>query len=131
MPHVSKRKISRIVENEIRERLLVSILKLKSKREVKFFLKSLLTETEEIMLGKRLTIIYLLWKGASWNFIESAIGVTPRTIDRLSRRIDSGAYKPLVDHFKRNEPTFTNFIEKLLNNGKISARKRWEFLNKI
>ena len=52
---------------------------------VKLFLRDLLTESERIMLGRRVLIARQLLRGASYDDIQKNVGVSPNTVRTVER----------------------------------------------
>jgi uncharacterized protein YerC len=68
--------------------LYTTISSLKSKEEIKDFLKDLLTESERIMIGRRILVAQCLLKEYSYAQIISELKVGPDTIMRVHRWLD-------------------------------------------
>src|SRR3989344_590523 len=96
MPHLSKRKLQKDVYFSIYEQLDFCITQHKNKTKRSKFLSEILTETERIMLAKRLAIIAMLIKGASSYSIEKILKISSSTVKRLERALEKGAFKNLA-----------------------------------
>ena len=83
MPHVSKRKLDKLKEEELVHSFNLVLAKISNEKEMQDFLGSLLTITERVMLAKRLAIAILLKEGISQNRISSALNVTQATVSRM------------------------------------------------
>ncbi len=109
MPHISKKKLN----NEITEKLekcMTDLLKnAGSKTRVNIF-NELLTETEHIMLTKRIGMLLLIKKGYSAYKISQILGVSPSTAERFSLSSQIGKYKYT-----------TNWVWKHSKDGSIEA----------
>lgn len=77
-----------------REKLLrefwTTISLLESVDETKNFLKDLLSETEAVMLARRLKIAQLIHAGWSYDRIEKALHTSPTTIASVHAWLDGG-----------------------------------------
>lgn len=83
MPHVSKFKLSKKSEEQLKRTLDLIFSKLTKEHETRSFLTSLLSPTEKLMLAKRLAIIILLNEGFSQTEIAGALHVTRETVSRV------------------------------------------------
>ncbi len=116
MPHVSKVKLDKKLENELLKMLEVVLGRL-SKNEMNSFLVSLLSSTERLMLAKRLAVIILLKQGLSENSISLKLGVTRETVARLHlvAELRGQGYDLALEKLKDEKvmKEFKNFLIKL------------------
>lgn len=92
MPHVSRKPISKDLYKEILQELWWVLTNTKEEREMAVFLGDFLTDTEKIMLAKRLALANLLLRGWEWNEICRLLNVSSATINRMQRWLQgSGA----------------------------------------
>lgn len=133
---------SRILTKEIRERIqdifMVSLSSLTSKDKVVLFLEDYLTDTEKIMLSKRLSIAFMLLKGYKYETISDVLKVSKSTIWNVKRNLLKGkGYKIVLTGLikKENFQKFWQDIDHLLNqilpprintDWKEVRRKQWE-----
>lgn len=82
MPHVSKRRLDKKTEDKLLDSLQTVLGNL-SKEDGKEFMFSLLSETERLMLAKRLGIIVLLKEKVPESQIAIALHVTRETVARM------------------------------------------------
>lgn len=80
MAQVSKRFLSKEVEERILDLFGASLSVLSSKEEVAKFLNDLLTPTEKIMLAKRLATVFMLMKNYDYKEINQVLKVSDPTI---------------------------------------------------
>lgn len=83
MTHISKRKLDYKVFKEILDSLVFVLTDTKDKEEMARLLAALLSETEKIMLAKRIAIVYLLSEGIEGDVISETLNVTPFTVSRM------------------------------------------------
>ncbi len=83
MSQVSQRKMDSTVQAMMFEMFLGSFSKCKDPEEVANFLGDILTETEAIVMAKRLAIALMLTKGYNYNQICDFLKVTPPTISKV------------------------------------------------
>lgn len=103
MPHVSSRKLKKQIFVGINKHFVRAIADLKSSKDAKEFVDELLTDTEKIMLAKRLAIIYMISKGYSFGIIQKALKVTPATVDRIKDKMKHRSYGSIVRKIKQSE----------------------------
>lgn len=84
MPQVSRRQLSKHVEQRLFTLFFKSFAKLSSPSEIQKFLYDLLSPTEQTMLAKRLAIALLLAKGYTYETIKDILKVSQETISRVN-----------------------------------------------
>ena len=89
---------------------------LKSPEEIENFLKSLLTESEQIMFGRRLFIAKMILEGKTYDEIIEKLHVGADTIGRVHGWLTGAS----LDHIK----TIKN-LEKKLYSQKSSSQKKY------
>lgn len=114
MGRVSRKVISKDLKEELEEQLSFLISSLNSKEEVNTFFEEFLTEEEKTMLGKRLILYVLLYKGLTATQIHNLLSMSYETI-RWYREI-----------FDNKSLSFKKYLEKL-----IKREKSKEFWNKV
>jgi hypothetical protein len=95
MPHVSKKKLSDKQQFTL-DKNFSNWLDTLSKSNTSIAVRSLLTDTERIMLAKRLSIIFLIGDGLSSYKISKMCSVTIQTVQRLQVDLESGRFDDLV-----------------------------------
>jgi len=83
-----KKKKSDLTDREIMktlDTLYTAASSVKGRDAVKLFLKDLLTESERLMLGRRLMIARLLLRGTTYDEVRKRLGVGYATITRVER----------------------------------------------
>jgi uncharacterized protein YerC len=111
MPHISHKKIPQKTLDEL-EDTLVSLLTSTGSQTRKKVLKEVLTETERLMIAKRLGIISLLQRGMSTFKISTVLLVSPSTVQRFERTVDAGHYAKTLQWLKTEAGN--KYIVKLL-----------------
>lgn len=117
MGRVSKRTIDKDLKKEIEEQLSFIISSLTNKEEINLFLDEFLTKEEKIMLGKRLVLYMLLYKGLTNAKINSILGMSYETI-RWYKQV-----------FENKSGLFRKNIQKLINREK--SKEFWKKIEKI
>lgn len=114
MGRVSRRKIDPEIEERCFEIFWNLLAQLKSSSEIREFLKSLLSYTEQTMLAKRLAIAVLISKGYNYEEIDQTLKVSKSTVGTVHKQILVGA------------PGYKNAVEKIVKQEKIE-----EFFDKL
>lgn len=83
MPHVSKHRLPIKEEGQLIESLNMVLSGISKRDEMLKFLNSLLTDTEKLMLAKRLTAIVLIKQGVTDSDISNSLHITRMTISKL------------------------------------------------
>lgn len=91
MPHVSKQKVDAKTKQEL-DTQLVSLLADTSAATRKRVFQELLTETEKIMLAKRLAAIYLIGNNVSTHKIADTLRMSPSTVARFEHAVSASVY---------------------------------------
>ena len=87
MPHISKRKLDKKTLGKIFSKLITLIGHAKNHRDLARILDELLTETEKIMLLKRLGILYLLQENLNQDEIAEILKTTRQTVARIELQL--------------------------------------------
>ncbi|PIZ45280.1 hypothetical protein COY31_00700 [Candidatus Wolfebacteria bacterium CG_4_10_14_0_2_um_filter_39_18] len=130
MVRVTKRGITKELENRILDVLLKKIKKIKKRKEMAGLLDQLLTFDEQIMVKKRLAIDFLLKEGKKYRDIEEIIDVSRRTISFVKK----GLKKSPKKEKKICKLTKMDFKEPKIQIRKFPAYKgrgRWSFLHNL
>ncbi len=83
MPHVSRNKLSQATEGELIKALNLVFTKIDKTSEAFAFSNALLSDTEKLMLAKRLAIVVLLEKNLSDAHIAESLHVTRITVAKM------------------------------------------------
>ena len=137
MTRISKKKLKSDVLEAVVMQLLESIVYARTKREASILVNELLTETERVMLAKRLASIAMLARGYSFSQIETLLEISPDTVSRMWRRMRLVEYPHLVKHLRLNPKkfegeTFLDVLEKILSAGMPPrGRGRWDAFKRM
>ncbi len=117
MTKVSRKPLRKNKEEEIFEILFSALAKLNSSQEVAIFLEDLLSPTEKLMLGKRLYIAILLYRGFTYELISDALNVSNATITGVNYWLKHGkqGYITVMNKIIRQEKIET-FLDKIEEN---------------
>lgn len=105
MTQISKRILSKKIEERIFS-LFVSAIVLAQNKETAFSLiEDILTPTEKVMLAKRFSIAFMLLEGYDYDTIQNALKVSSSTVGRVAfwlRKSGKGV-KEIREKIKRTE----------------------------
>ncbi len=90
MPRVQPKTLLPKDRTELLNEFWFMIASLQTQEEVKNFFKDLLSETEAIMLARRIRIARFLLKGISYQSIKETLKTSDTTIARVHRWLQSG-----------------------------------------
>lgn len=105
MAQVSKRLVSKKVEERIFSLFISSIVLCNSKESAISLIDDLLTPTEKIMLAKRFSIAFMLVEGYDYETISRMLKVSFGTIGSVSTwlKIKGEGFRRIVGEIKRSE----------------------------
>ena len=129
MPHVSKQKLEEKTLGEI-ETLLISLVADTSIRTHRLILREILTDTERLMIGKRLAMLMLIEKGISTFHISNLIKVSPSTVARFETKVEHGSYKK-TRQWLRSHRNLHPALKMLLDFAAIPFEARRKSLTRI
>ena len=123
MPQVSKYPMDRELEKRMFDIFYQTIADLKSKGQVQDFLSDLLSQTEHVMLSKRLAIAVLLIKGNTYEMIRDTLKVSTSTIVTIKYWLDDEGkgYRKAIEKILKKESIeeFIDRVDEALNNALI------------
>jgi len=131
MPHISKRYLKKDDFREIGERFVKTIASISDTTQGRQFLREFFTHTEQIMLSKRLSIIFMLTQGATPYEIENTLKMSPSTVARIENKFEVGKFSTICNYFqsKKRRDKFWSSLETLLQSGlPPRGRGRWKWL---
>ena len=114
MTQVSKNYLAPKVKEQIYDTFLSAISDLTTPSSTRTFLHDLLSNTEITMLGKRLSIAYMLRKNYTQREICSILKVSLGTVNKINSTLQTqgNGYKQIVDRMLK-EDKITAFFDKL------------------
>jgi Trp operon repressor len=117
MPHVSRKKISEKVLQNIFRALVHNVSRANETKDALLLVHGLLTKTERIMLAKRLAAIHLLSKGISVRKVSEILGLSISTAQRFLAATEFKRIAQLVLFLERRNSHFWKNIEYILRAG--------------
>jgi len=110
MSQISKRYLNPKVEQQIFQIFIDSFSSLNNLSQATDFLYDLLSPVEQVMLGKRLAIAYMLLKGYSQRVISDTLKVSQPTVTRVNSALKSGSgYRTIISHMLKKEKVVAFF----------------------
>lgn len=89
MPHVSRIKLPIKEEQELIKALKICFMRIDKSEKMDKFLDSLLSETEKVMLAKRLAIVVMLKENFPESDIANSLHVTRVTVERIRHYLEA------------------------------------------
>lgn len=117
MGRVSRRAVNKDLGKEIEDQLSFIISSLTDKEEISVFMDEFFTKEEKTMLGKRLILYALLYKGLNNTQINAALSVSHETT-RLYR-----------EFFEKKPEVFRKLLGRLIKREK--SQELWKKIEKI
>jgi len=114
MSQVSKKVIDKHIAKKIKENFLEIMSSLKNKQEANRFLYDFLTQTEQIMLAKRLAIVLMVLKGYNHRQISESLKVSTATVSSMVMwlRYEGKGYRQVLNKVIKKE-TLKEFWHKI------------------
>lgn len=117
MGRVSKRVLSKDLVQEVEEQFSFLISSLTNKGEINLFMSEFLSKEEKLMLGKRLILYMMLYKGMTNSQIHNTLSMSRETIHWYRQ-----TYESKSELFRKN-------IKKLI--ARERNKELWEKIDKI
>jgi uncharacterized protein YerC len=114
MTHISKYKLSKKLESELMENLTIVLASIAKKDEMNYFLNALLTDTEKVMLAKRLALIIMINEGYNDSQIANTLHLTRITVAKTRYFFESRGEGYKVGLRKLESIKDTENVKKLL-----------------
>lgn len=115
MAQLSKRYIPPWTYEKILNIFLSSFLKIRDKSTAQSFLDELLSPTEKIMLAKRMTCLYLLYKNVSIHQCSDILKLSSSTVGKYSIFLSkSPKIKEILDKMLKEEH-FLKLVDTIIN----------------
>jgi len=114
MTQISRRYLPPKVSGQIFDMFLSTLSSLSSPAAVNSFVEDLLSPIEQIMLGKRLAIAYMLKKGYTHRDIVDTLKVGLATVNKISLtlKVKGNGYSMVITHMLKIQ-TISDFFEKI------------------
>jgi len=131
MVHVSKRRLKKQYLERLFNQLAISV-HTSSKRKTGALLRDLLTDSEQVMLAKRLAVILMLYEGHSCYRIWKTLNMSSSTVRSMWNLFEEGEYDNIIQTVckrKDEREKYWKTLEIILRGGMPSMGKdRWQSL---
>ena len=129
MPHVSSKKLDSGLSEKLFKELIVIFGKAQDKKFLSLVMNELFTETEKIMLAKRLAIVLMLSSKTPQHRVVEILKVSPTTVAKTSLGIEIGRYKSILKISSKEKTDIEKIVWNILTAGGIMpprhGRKYW------
>lgn len=134
MVNISKNKLPQADEVKLFKQLSSITGSLKADGVESMF-RELLTESEQVMLAKRLAVIVMIHEGCSLYLIWKKLHLSPSTVTHMYDEYSKGAYVETIKIFcrkKQDREKFWSTLE-LISRGGLPpmGKDRWKTVNKL
>ncbi|MEX0917090.1 MAG: hypothetical protein WDZ90_01005 [Candidatus Paceibacterota bacterium] len=129
MPHISKHRVKEKTLKDI-DALLIALLRETTPRTRRMVLSEILTDTERLMLGKRLAMLQLIERGISTYHVSNLLRMSPSTVERFESKVRLGKYRKTRE-WLRSYRSLHPAIKGLLDFAAIPFEARRKNLTKI
>ncbi|MEK7147780.1 MAG: Trp family transcriptional regulator [Patescibacteria group bacterium] len=119
MPHVSPRKLDKETLDKIFRKFISVLENAQSKKKFASVLDELLTDTEKIMLAKRLAAALLLFGNTPQHRITESLILSPTTVSKISLKIEIGKYNSIKSISAKEKVDLERVIWLLLTAGGV------------
>src|SRR3989344_1854775 len=129
MPHISNKNLKKEILEKLLNRFAKIIDASVRNHTTETLIFELFTETERIMLAKRLAVIMMRNKGLSYYSISESLQISPSTAARISLGVEIGKYDKLIRIINKEDRSITYLLEKILLAGMPPrGRGRWKYV---
>ena len=129
MPHISSKKLDKDFSDKLFKELLLIFGKAQTKNLLPLVMNELFTETEKIMLAKRLAIILMLSSRTPQHRIVEILKMSPTTVAKTSLGIEIGKYKSILKISNKEKTNLEKIVWGFLTAGGVMppkvGRKYW------
>jgi len=129
MTHISKKKLNNNDFEKLYAELIHSFERSFKNNRTKNVFEEFLTQTEKVMLVKRLAVIAMLSKDIPIYTIAESLNMSPATVDRMSLKYEMGKYSSIIK-YALGKKDIWDVIDHILSGGGIMPPKtgkgRWK-----
>ncbi len=132
VPHISKHKPEQKVIDNVYSTLLDNLTTKGTSKDRTLVAAELLTNTEKIMLAKRLAIICMLGEGFSFEDIQETLRVSPSTVGRIWAAMQKGLFDQTIRILKKNKVNkgILSILATLLTAPRPIHAPRWDWADR-
>jgi uncharacterized protein YerC len=117
MPHVSSKKLNEKFLEKLFDKMIVVFERAQNKKYMSEVTKELFTETEKIMIAKRLAIILMLSGNTPQHRIAQVLKVSPTTVNKMSLQVEIGQYKTILKITKKEKVDLEKILWQIMTVG--------------
>jgi len=123
MPHVSKYRLKSYEEQKLKSAFKMILSRIGSKKDMDYFLKFLLSDTEQLMFSKRIAIAVLLKEGFAEVEIAGKLAVTKETVNRINLLMQTrgGGFEVAIRELRKDR-MLTEFKKFLISLARYSIK---------
>mgnify|MGYP003526438193 CR=1 FL=1 len=129
MPHLSSIELDKKLSDKLFNDLLDILNRSKKVELMTGVINELLTETEKLMLAKRIAIVLLLNANTPQSSIADILKVSTSTIAKTSLKMEQGRYHFILNASKKDKNDFERIIYDIMTVGGLMrpkvGRKYW------
>jgi len=103
MVQLSKKKISKKLEDQIYKLLYQVVADINNPKEAEEFLKDFLTKTELEVLAKRLGVAYYLKQNQNYNLIRKNLAISSTTVATIKNQMKKGRFQLALKKIETEE----------------------------
>ena len=130
MPHVSSKKLDQNLSEKLFKELIVIFGKAQTKNLMPSIMNELFTETEKIMLAKRLAVVLMLSSRTPQHRVAEILKVSPTTVAKTSLGIEIGKYQAILKISIKEKTDLEKVVWNILTAGGLMppkvGRKYWK-----
>jgi len=133
MTNVSKQSVKKEVLDRITNQFIKILGNLKGFKETNLFIEDFFTDSEKIMITKRLAAIFMLIEDVPFSVIVRTLKISSATLRKMAVILDRGGYGSILRKVEKTRvrKVLWQELETLLRAGLPKyGRGRWDFLNK-
>ena len=133
MPHISQKKMNDKDFNKIYDQLVSFFDTAGNQRKSDILFREFLTDTEKIMLAKRLAVLCLIDDSVSEHYISYILSVSPSTVSRISLSYEQGKFQYISNIIRKNKQNIWDVLEGAVRSSMEGyvGPKRWAWLEEI
>ncbi len=129
MPHLSSIELDKKLSDKLFNDLLDILNRSRKIELMSGVINELLTETEKLMLAKRIAIVLLLNANTPQSSIADILKVSTSTIAKTSLKMEQGRYRFILNTSKKDKDDFERIIYDIMTVGGLMrpkvGRKYW------
>ncbi len=123
MPHISSKELDKELSDKLFNDLILILNKSQNKKLLSGVVNELLTDTEKLMLAKRIAIVLLLNSKIPQLSISEILKVSTSTITMISLKMEIGKYNSILKTSQREKIDLEKIIWSIMTVGGLMPPK--------